>query len=85
MYIIRKHTKIRIYIYIYIYISFAFPRFLTTQTPSTKQVASTPKKEKKKKKRENREEALKQRDSLYVCFWINLPTIQTRGTVGRQL
>ena len=80
MYMIRKHTKIRKNIYI----SFAFPRFLATQTPSTKQVANTPKKE-KKKKRENREEALKQRDSLYVCFWINLPTIQTRGTVGRQL
>ena len=36
MYIFREHTKIRIYIYIYIF-SFAFPRFLTTQTPSTKQ------------------------------------------------
>ena len=41
MYIIRKHTKIRKKkkIYIYIYISFAFPCFLTTQTPSTKHQA----------------------------------------------
>ena len=53
--------------------------------PNTKHQASSKyTKKKKKKKREYGEEALKQRDSLYVCFWINLPTIQTRGTVGRQ-
>ena len=55
------------------------------QAPSTKQVANT---KKEKKKEENGEEALKQRDSLYVFFWINFLTIQTRGTVeasvGRQ-
>ena len=47
------------------------------QAPSTKQVANT---KKEKKKEENGEEALKQRDSLYVFFWINFLTIQTRGT-----
>ena len=47
MYIFRDHTKIRKYIF-----PFAFPRFLTTQTPSTKQSSKhTPKKKRTPKKR----------------------------------
>ena len=52
MYIIKKHTKIRIYIYIYIFplLSHIFspPKH---QAPSTKQVANTPKKKKNEKKK----------------------------------
>ena len=61
MYIIKKHTKIRIYIYIYIFPLLSHiispPKH---QAPSTKQVANTPKKKKNEKKKENEEEALKQ-------------------------
>ena len=55
MYIFKEHTKIRRKKNLF---SFAFPHFLSTQTPSTKQSS---KKEKKKKKK-NDEEALKQRE-----------------------
>ena len=57
MYIFRDHTKIRKYIF-----PFAFPRFLTTQTPSTKQ--SSKYTLKKKKKRENSEETYRRRGVL---------------------
>ena len=55
MYIFRDHTKIRKYIF-----PFAFPRFLTTQTPNTKQSSKhTP-----KKKKENSKETYRRRGVL---------------------
>ena len=54
MYIFRDHTKITKYIF-----PSAFPCFLTTQTPSTKQSS---KKKKKGKEAYQRSSVLKQRD-----------------------